>query len=189
MNKTSEHSLENKDHPLCEKKQDNKALVKRAKKTLRVSGTYLLRSKVKTLTEFCANCQMPNELLHRWESMEVHASSCVETDFQDLEPCLEEHHCKSNIRSHYAKFNHMLLASFRDTRRNDSTIISSKCVTSHNLLDSLDEKPLQEITKPKSQRKSFHRTSSKSISSERLKQSFNAFFPNQSNQVNVKNFL
>ena len=181
MNKTFEHSLENKDYPLSEIKQDNKELVKRAKKSLHVSETYLLRSKVKTLSEFCANCQMPNELLHRWESMEVHASSCVETDFQDLEPCLEEQHCKSNIRSHYAKFNHMLLASFRDAR-NDSTI-SSKYVTSYNLLDSLDEKPLQEITKPKSQRKSFHRTSSKSISSERLKQSFNAFFPNQTKRM------
>ena len=37
----------------------------------------------------CVNCQMPFDLLLRWESPEVHASSCLETDFSKLPPCVK----------------------------------------------------------------------------------------------------
>ena len=38
-------------------------------------------------TAYCVNCQMPFNLLLRWESPEVHASSCLETDFRKSPAC------------------------------------------------------------------------------------------------------
>ena len=36
---------------------------------------------------YCGNCQMPFSLLLRWEYPEVHAGSCLETDFRKVPAC------------------------------------------------------------------------------------------------------
>ena len=72
------------------------------------------RASQETSASYCVNCQMPFNLLHRWESPEVHASSCLETDFSKLPACLQGLRCDNTIRSHFAKWNHLELASHRD---------------------------------------------------------------------------
>ena len=52
--------------------------------------TELVPNKSKNIAiSHCVNCQMPFDLLLRWESPEVHASSCLETDFSKLPPCVK----------------------------------------------------------------------------------------------------
>ena len=97
--------------------------------------------------EFCVNCQMPFHLLHRWESPEVHVSSCVENDFQKLPACPEGYNCDCTIRSHFAKYNHMALASFRDTSELNSQILIESSSSSDLLSVS------QQVEKPKSLQK------------------------------------
>lgn len=94
---------------------------KRTKKTLKKSPIKKHKPAPPTITineslslSHCVNCQMPFNLLHRWESPEVHASSCLETDFGNLSPCPHGLDCDSTIRSHFAKFSHLELATLRD---------------------------------------------------------------------------
>ena len=65
--------------------------------------------------KFCSLCQMPFNLLNRWESTEVHVISCLEINFGKLPPCKEGANCDCTIRSHFTKFNHVALAEFRDS--------------------------------------------------------------------------
>lgn len=46
----------------------------------------------------------------------MHASSCLETDFGKLSPCPYGLDCDVTIRSHFAKFSHLELASARDNQ-------------------------------------------------------------------------
>ena len=47
----------------------------------------VLNRKTAKKSGYCRNCQMPFNLLLRWESPEVHASSCLETDFRKVPAC------------------------------------------------------------------------------------------------------
>ena len=47
----------------------------------------VLNRKTAKKSVYCGNCQMPFNLLLRWESPEVHASSCLETDFRKVPAC------------------------------------------------------------------------------------------------------
>ena len=73
----------------------------------------------------CVNCQMPFNLLLRWESPEVHTSTCLETDFSILPACPQGPSCDNTIRSHFAKFNHIELAIIRDNSFGDSLDLAS----------------------------------------------------------------
>ena len=91
-----------------------------------VSAPDLDRSRKKLSAEYCVNCQMPFDLLHRWESVEVHASTCLETDFASLPDCPDGQGCDNTIRSHFTKFNHVALASFRDLGRSSHVVERSQ---------------------------------------------------------------
>ena len=67
-----------------------------------------------SVSGFCVSCQMPLGLLNRWESPEIHAISCLETDFSKLPPCPQQTFCDNTIRSHFSNFNHIKLAELRD---------------------------------------------------------------------------
>ena len=91
---------------------------------------------------------MPFNLLHRWESPEVHVSSCIENDFQKLPACPEGFNCDCTIRSHFAKYNHMALASMRDTSELNSQILIESSSSSDLLSVSQQvekSKPLQKF--------------------------------------------
>ena len=53
------------------------------------SETAVLVTNPTSNVSHCVFCQMPFDLLLRWESPEVHASSCLETDFSKLPPCVK----------------------------------------------------------------------------------------------------
>lgn len=61
----------------------------------------------------CSICQMPFNLLMKWESREVHASNCLELAFDKMPPCDMGIHCDNTIRNHYSQFNHNELARSR----------------------------------------------------------------------------
>ena len=63
--------------------------------------------------EVCSLCQMPFNLLMKWESREVHASNCLELAFDKMPPCDMGIHCDNTIRNHYSQFNHNELAKNR----------------------------------------------------------------------------
>ena len=63
--------------------------------------------------EVCSICQMPFNLLMKWESREVHASNCLELAFDKMPPCDMGIHCDNTIRNHYSQFNHNELAKNR----------------------------------------------------------------------------
>lgn len=63
---------------------------------------------------YCVMCQMPFELLHAWETEEVHVVNCLEMSTDDVPECPAATGCKSLIRSHYCKFGHKRLALMRN---------------------------------------------------------------------------
>ena len=99
--------------PSASKKRSRQRSQTKVKKKAKLSPTLTMNEDENSGN--CVNCQMPFNLLHRWESPEVHTSSCLETDFSKLQPCPQGLSCDNTIRSHFAKFNHLDLASFRDT--------------------------------------------------------------------------
>ena len=118
---------------------------KKSKLSLEIESQ-VSNEKSKNEPGFCVNCQMPLELLHRWESPEVHASSCLESNFDQLPPCPQGVECDCTIRSHFIKFNHFLLASFRDNpdTNANSTESQSQSSSSTDLL-SLSSRPLRKF--------------------------------------------
>ena len=88
---------------------------KRKKKPKKLKGNLkkVKASEATPVSGFCVSCQMPLGLLNRWESPEIHAISCLETDFSKLPACPKTL-CDNTIRSHFSKFNHIKLAELRD---------------------------------------------------------------------------
>jgi hypothetical protein len=101
---------------LSKKKRRKRSPLKKKStpKKSRISKTVVPIHEKRSDLEWCINCQMPLELLHRWESDQVHASSCLEIEFKHLPSCPDGRNCDCTIRSHFTKFNHLELASFRD---------------------------------------------------------------------------
>ena len=60
---------------------------KKAKYSHSQATTVIVPKRNDTTVSHCVNCQMPFNLLLRWESPEVHASSCLETDFRKVPAC------------------------------------------------------------------------------------------------------
>ena len=86
---------------------------KKKPKKLKVNLKKVKASEPTPVSGFCVSCQMPLGLLNRWESPEIHAISCLETDFSKLPACPKTL-CDNTIRSHFSKFNHIKLAELRD---------------------------------------------------------------------------
>ena len=74
----------------CPKKSSQltpKKSPKKAKYSHSQATTVIVPKRNDTTVSHCVNCQMPFNLLLRWESPEVHASSCLETDFRKVPAC------------------------------------------------------------------------------------------------------
>ena len=136
------------DDPMVDTGPSNKR--KKAKSKVKIVGNPKKKLKpspspkkdVVKRTGFCISCQMPLELLHRWETPEIHAISCLDTDFSKLPNCPQEAECDNTIRNHYSKFNHGILALIR----------SSTTSTSQAALDQSSSEDLFNIgTSPKRQ--------------------------------------
>ena len=79
--------------------------------------------------EVCSICQMPFNLLLRWESPEVHASNCLELAIDKMPPCDMGIYCDITIRNHYAQFSHKELASHRSLIVTDHIEKSKICIS------------------------------------------------------------
>ena len=72
----------------CRKKSASTPVKSPKKARPSQANTKLLPNKSENIAiSHCVNCQMPFNLLLRWESAAVHASSCLETDFNKLPVC------------------------------------------------------------------------------------------------------
>ena len=75
----------------CPKKSSQVTTPKKSPKKAKYSHsqatTVIVPKRNDTTVSHCVNCQMPFNLLLRWESPEVHASSCLETDFRKVPAC------------------------------------------------------------------------------------------------------
>ena len=75
----------------CPKKSSQLTTPKKSPKKAKYSHsqatTVIVPKRNDTTVSHCVNCQMPFNLLLRWESPEVHASSCLETDFRKVPAC------------------------------------------------------------------------------------------------------
>ena len=81
-----------------------------SKSVVKTYNTEAIDIESKDTNDVCSICQMPFNLLMKWESREVHASNCLELATEKMPPCDMGIHCDNTIRNHYAQFNHNELA-------------------------------------------------------------------------------
>ena len=78
---------ESKDNVIASYEEEHRVKIQ-SLDSMSVSGPEkVLNRQTTKKSVYCGNCQMPFSLLLRWESPEVHATSCLETDFRKVPAC------------------------------------------------------------------------------------------------------